>query len=64
VNSHDKDALIDLALVGNDGELWNRLFSGEFKLARRCDVCHRWLTSNKSKAAGRGPNCAARAVTR
>ena len=56
------DVELDLALVGDNADLWARLFDGEFRLAVRCDVCGRWLTAGKSKSAGRGPSCAARAV--
>lgn len=42
--------------------LWLDLLNGRFKLAMPCEVCGRWLTAHKSKAAGRGPSCAARAV--
>ena len=45
-----------------DRGIWQDLMNGRFKLAMRCDVCGRWLTAHKSKAAGRGPSCAARAV--
>ena len=54
---------VDRQLVG-DESLWVALFDGRFRLSVRCDVCGRWLTAGKSKAAGLGPNCAARAVTR
>lgn len=52
---------LDRAIVGEES-LWAALFDGRFRLALRCDVCGRWLTSGKSKANGRGPSCAARAV--
>ena len=52
---------LDRQIVG-DADLWAALFDGRFRLAVRCDVCGRWLTAGKSKANGRGPNCAARAV--
>jgi hypothetical protein len=42
--------------------LWLDLMNGRFRLALRCEVCGRWLTSHKSKAAGLGPTCSARAV--
>jgi len=45
-----------------DRGLWLDLLNGTFRLAVRCDVCGRWLTSHKSKAAGRGASCAARVV--
>jgi hypothetical protein len=64
--SRDTDAqhAVDLSLIGTEGDLWARIFSGEFRLARRCEVCGRWLTSGASKAVGRGPVCSARAVNR
>lgn len=46
-----------------DRGLWQDLMNGRFRLALRCDVCGRWLTAHKSKAAGRGPSCAARTGT-
>ena len=58
----DQSNAIDLALVGDNADIWARLFDGEFRLAVKCDRCGRWLTAGKSKAAGRGPSCAARAV--
>jgi hypothetical protein len=54
------DFTIDLALVGTDGDLWAQLFNGKFRLAVKCDICGRWLTSHASKSAGRGPSCSAR----
>lgn len=57
------DIEADLKLVGNDGELWSRLFNGEFRLAVRCDICGRWLTDGRSKRAHRGPRCASKAVS-
>jgi hypothetical protein len=42
--------------------IWAELFDGRFRLAVKCEVCGRWLTAGKSKAAGLGPRCAARAV--
>ena len=54
---------VDRQLVG-DESLWVALFDGRFRLSVRCDVCGRWLTAGKSKVAGRGPSCSARAVTR
>ena len=53
---------IDLALVGDNTDIWAALFDGKFRLAVKCDVCGRWLTAGKSKSAGRGPSCSARAV--
>jgi hypothetical protein len=53
---------VDLALVGPDADIWAQLFDGKFRLAVQCDVCGRWLVAHASKAAGRGPSCAARAV--
>ncbi len=44
--------------------IWLDLMNGRYKLALPCEVCGRWLTAHKSKAAGRGPSCAARAVKR
>lgn len=63
-SNHGADELaVDLALVGGiNADLWALLFDGRFKLALRCDTCGRWLTAHKSKAAGRGPSCAARAA--
>ncbi len=58
----DNTAALDLTLVGPNVDIWAKLFNGEFRLAVRCDVCGRWLTAGASKVAGRGPNCAARAV--
>ena len=59
------DFLLDVELVGGiNADLWSMLFDGKFKLAVPCDVCGRYLTSSRSKAAGRGPSCAARAVKR
>jgi len=64
-STHGADVLVDLKIVGGvNADLWALLFDGTFRLAKKCDVCHRWLTSNKSKAAGVGPSCAARAVTK
>ena len=56
-------AALDKKLVG-DASIWTALFDGRFRLAVRCDTCGRWLTSHRSKAAGRGPSCAGRAVGR
>ena len=53
----------DRQIVG-DADLWAALFDSRFRPAVRCDVCGRWLTAGKSKVAGRGPSCSARAVTR
>ena len=60
----DLSIAFDLALVGDNADLWARLFDGEFRLAVRCDVCGRWLTAGKSKSAGRGPSCSARSAVR
>ncbi|WP_293311316.1 DUF6011 domain-containing protein [Mycolicibacterium sp.] len=50
-------------IAGNiDLGIWQDLMNGTFRLATRCDTCGRWLTAHKSKANGRGPSCAARAV--
>lgn len=62
-SNHHSDIATDLALIGADGDLWVHLFNGRFRLAVKCDVCGRWLTAGKSKANGRGPSCAARAVS-
>lgn len=43
-----------------DRGLWQDLMNGKFRLALRCDICGRWLTAHKSKAAGRGAHCAAK----
>jgi hypothetical protein len=62
-STHGSDIELDLTLVGGvNADIWAALFAGEFRLARRCDTCGRWLTAHTSKAAGRGPSCAARAV--
>ena len=61
-NTHDTDMMVDLALVGANSDIWAALFDGKFRLAVKCDTCGRWLTAGASKAAGRGPSCAARAV--
>ena len=45
-----------------DKSLWEAVFDGHFRLAVKCDVCGRWLTSGKSKRAHRGPRCAAKAA--
>ncbi len=45
-----------------DRGLWQDLMNGRFRLAMRCDICGRWLTAHKSKAAGRGAHCAAKAA--
>lgn len=59
------DVVFDLTLLGGpDADVWAALFDGRFRLARRCDVCGRWLTAGASKTAGRGPRCAAKAVER
>jgi hypothetical protein len=64
-SSHGSDIELDLTLVGGvNADIWAALFAGEFRLARRCDTCGRWLTAHTSKAAGRGPSCAAKAVAR
>lgn len=60
---HPESTAVDRQLVG-DESLWVALFDGRFRLSVRCDVCGRWLTAGKSKVAGRGPSCSARAVTR
>jgi hypothetical protein len=44
-----------------DDSIWRASFNGEFKLATRCSICGRWITSSRSKRAGRGPHCAAKA---
>jgi hypothetical protein len=56
------DLTVDLALIGPNADIWAMLFDGTFRLARKCDICGRWLTSHASKAAGRGPSCAARSA--
>jgi hypothetical protein len=61
-STHGTDITVDLALVGANSDIWALLFDGKFRLAVKCDVCGRWLTAGASKAAGRGPHCAARAV--
>lgn len=43
-----------------DASIWRALFDGQFRLAVRCDICGRWLTDGRSKAAHRGPRCAAK----
>jgi hypothetical protein len=64
-STHGADVLVDLELVGGvNADLWALLFDGKFRLAVKCDTCGRWLTAGASKAAGRGPHCAARAVNR
>ena len=55
----DQSNAIDLALVGDNADLWARLFDGEFRLAVRCSRCGRWLVASASKQAGIGPHCAA-----
>ena len=62
--AHSDASLLDLSLVGANGDIWAALFDGKFRLAVKCEICGRWLTAGKSKAAGRGPSCSARAVTR
>jgi len=53
---------VDAALVaGAGGDLWSLLFDGTFTLAKPCEICGRMLTANRSKAAGMGPSCSARA---
>jgi hypothetical protein len=64
IAAHSDASLLDLNLVGANGDIWAQLFNGKFRLAVQCDVCGRWLTAGASKAAGRGPNCSARAVKR
>lgn len=57
------EILVDLKITGGiNADLWALLYDDRFRLALRCDDCGRWLTSHKSKAAGRGPTCSARAV--
>jgi hypothetical protein len=51
-------------IKGDDGDLFTLLLNDKYRLAVKCDVCGRWLTSHTSKVAGRGPSCAARSVTR
>ncbi|WP_442928745.1 DUF6011 domain-containing protein [Mycobacterium sp. Root265] len=31
--------------------------SSDWRIARRCSVCRRWLTAPNSVAAGAGPTC-------
>lgn len=45
-----------------DRGLWQDLMNGKFRLALPCDVCGRYLTAHKSKVAGRGARCAAKAA--
>lgn len=51
-------------IQSDNGDLFTALLNGRYRLACPCEICGRWLTSHKSKAAGRGPSCAARAVKR
>ena len=60
-SGHTDELALDRLLVG-DASIWAELFDGKFRLAVKSDVCGRWLVSHKSKAAGRGPSCAARAA--
>ena len=46
-----------------DDSLWWAVRAGHFRIARRCDLCGRWLTDPESKRAGRGPRCAKKAAT-
>lgn len=46
-----------------DESLWRAVYNGEFRLAVRCSRCGRWLCDGRSKRAGMGPRCAAKAVT-
>lgn len=41
-----------------DWSIWQAVSTGHFRLAVKCDVCGRWLTSKASKQAHRGPRCA------
>ena len=57
------DLGFDIRVVSQvDKSLWEALFDGHFRLAVKCDVCGRWLTSGKSKRAHRGPRCAQKVV--
>jgi hypothetical protein len=49
-------------IKGDGGDLFTLLLNGTYRLAVPCGVCGRSLTSRKSKAAGVGPSCSARAV--
>ncbi len=62
IAAHPDASLLDLSLVGANGDIWAALFDGKFRLAVKCEICGRWLTAGKSKADGRGPSCSARAV--
>ena len=45
-----------------ESSIWQAIYDGHFRLAVKCDVCGRWLTSSRSKKAHRGPRCSARAA--
>lgn len=61
--SNNPDLAVDLKLVGGiNADLWAMLYNNTFRLASKCDICGRWLTSGRSKKAGRGPRCSAKAA--
>jgi hypothetical protein len=51
-------------IKAENGDLFTALLNGTYRLSVPCDCCGRYLTSHRSKAAGRGPVCAAKAVAR
>ena len=51
-------------IKAENGDLFTALLNGTYRLSLPCDCCGRYLTSHRSKAAGRGPVCAAKAVAR